>query len=395
MKTERTLSKRYLAVAGTAALVATAVGVSASASGSGAEDRTEFVPMVPCRILDTRTDGEIERLAADQTVSVVDERLDDCDVALDAIALSLNVVAVEPSAGSFLVFHPAGSERPEASHLNVSPSVPALANGFDVMLSEDRAFDVYNALGSVDVVIDVLGAHVPATDGGAAGPAGPAGETGQAGPQGEQGPQGDAGPQGERGLTGEAGPAGPQGLPGTPGTPGIPGPPGIPGLPGPQGDAGPAGPQGDAGPAGPQGEQGLPGTPGTPGIPGPPGIPGVPGPQGDVGPAGPQGDAGPAGPQGPAGPGADVLGTDTSGAAAGRSECVLGEIMLSAGSVGRGTPAAGQVLPISSNEALFSLLGTMYGGDGRTTFQLPDLRAAAPNGTTYHICTNGMFPSRL
>ena len=34
----------------------------------------------------------------------------------------------------------------------------------------------------------------------------------------------------------------------------------------------------------------------------------------------------------------------------------------------------GQLLPISSNEALFSLLGTIYGGDGRTTFALPDLR---------------------
>ncbi len=34
----------------------------------------------------------------------------------------------------------------------------------------------------------------------------------------------------------------------------------------------------------------------------------------------------------------------------------------------------GQVLPIAQNTALFSLLGTTYGGDGRTTFALPDLR---------------------
>lgn len=37
----------------------------------------------------------------------------------------------------------------------------------------------------------------------------------------------------------------------------------------------------------------------------------------------------------------------------------------------------GQLLPISSNTALFSLLGTTYGGDGRTTFALPDLRGRA------------------
>ena len=38
----------------------------------------------------------------------------------------------------------------------------------------------------------------------------------------------------------------------------------------------------------------------------------------------------------------------------------------------------GQLLPISQNTALFSLLGTMYGGDGRTSFGLPDLRGRFP-----------------
>ena len=38
----------------------------------------------------------------------------------------------------------------------------------------------------------------------------------------------------------------------------------------------------------------------------------------------------------------------------------------------------GQLMPISQNTALFSLLGTTYGGDGRTTFALPNLQGAAP-----------------
>jgi len=38
----------------------------------------------------------------------------------------------------------------------------------------------------------------------------------------------------------------------------------------------------------------------------------------------------------------------------------------------------GQLLPISQNTALFSLLGTVYGGDGRSTFGLPDLRGCVP-----------------
>src|SRR5690349_6535740 len=38
----------------------------------------------------------------------------------------------------------------------------------------------------------------------------------------------------------------------------------------------------------------------------------------------------------------------------------------------------GQLMPINQNQALFSILGTTYGGDGRTTFGLPDLRGRAP-----------------
>lgn len=37
----------------------------------------------------------------------------------------------------------------------------------------------------------------------------------------------------------------------------------------------------------------------------------------------------------------------------------------------------GQLLPINQNQALFALIGTFYGGDGRTTFALPDLRGRA------------------
>ncbi|MBQ4803322.1 phage tail protein [Aquimarina sp. MMG015] len=40
----------------------------------------------------------------------------------------------------------------------------------------------------------------------------------------------------------------------------------------------------------------------------------------------------------------------------------------------------GQLLPVSQNNALFSLIGTIYGGDGRTTFALPDLRGRVPIG---------------
>jgi microcystin-dependent protein len=41
----------------------------------------------------------------------------------------------------------------------------------------------------------------------------------------------------------------------------------------------------------------------------------------------------------------------------------------------------GQLLPVSQNTALFTLIGTTYGGNGQTTFQLPDLRGRRPMHT--------------
>jgi microcystin-dependent protein len=61
-------------------------------------------------------------------------------------------------------------------------------------------------------------------------------------------------------------------------------------------------------------------------------------------------------------------------------EPFLGEIIIFAGNFApRGWAFCdGQLLPIAQNSALFSLLGTTYGGDGRTTFALPDLRGRVP-----------------
>ena len=61
-------------------------------------------------------------------------------------------------------------------------------------------------------------------------------------------------------------------------------------------------------------------------------------------------------------------------------EPFIGQVTIFAGNFApRGWAfCEGQLLPISSNTALFSILGTTYGGDGRTTFGLPDLRGRFP-----------------
>jgi microcystin-dependent protein len=62
------------------------------------------------------------------------------------------------------------------------------------------------------------------------------------------------------------------------------------------------------------------------------------------------------------------------------SDPYIGEIRIFAGTFAPAgwAQCAGQVMAISQNTALFSILGTTYGGNGTTTFQLPDLRGRFP-----------------
>lgn len=89
------------------------------------------------------------------------------------------------------------------------------------------------------------------------------------------------------------------------------------------------------------------------------------------------------------------FGSNTSLAAGGPGvlQCTLGEVWLTAGSQASATPADGRIIPIAQNTQLYSLIQNAYGGDvTQNTFALPDLRAAAPNGLTYVICTSGLYP---
>ena len=57
----------------------------------------------------------------------------------------------------------------------------------------------------------------------------------------------------------------------------------------------------------------------------------------------------------------------------------------------------GQLLPISHNTPLFALLGSRYGGDGKTSFSLPNIAAlesASDEGLAYYIAVQGIFPPR-
>lgn len=192
-------------------------------------------------------------------------------------------------------------------------------------------------------------------------------------------------------------------------------PDGPPGPEGPPGPAGPPGPQGDPGPAGADGADGVNGTNGTDGTNGTNGTDGVDGTNGTDGADGAIQYTGVA-------PinvdnGLQVIGLNP-GTGAGQvlvwdgtnwisksadkiqpslainyiialvgifpsrtqSDPFIGEIVMFAGNFApRGWALCdGQLLDIASHSALFSILGTTYGGDGRVNFALPDLRGRVP-----------------
>lgn len=183
---------------------------------------------------------------------------------------------------------------------------------------------------------------------------------------------------GAKGEQGDAGPAGPQG---------------------PQGVTGVSGPVGATGPAGPQGPQGEPGVAGPVGATGPAGADGAQGEKGDPGETGPAGPVGPVGPVGPADTtfssqfGDTYVNGQVSDGGNG-ADCTLGAVGLTAATYAPGPVADGRLLNITSNTTLYALLGNRFGGDGVTTFKLPDLRSVAPNGLTYYVCTQGVFPTK-
>jgi microcystin-dependent protein len=73
---------------------------------------------------------------------------------------------------------------------------------------------------------------------------------------------------------------------------------------------------------------------------------------------------------------------------------ILGMIYLFAGNFAPTGYAMceGQLMPINENQALFSILGTTYGGNGVQTFGLPKL--TGPDGAKYVIALQGVYPAR-
>jgi subtilisin family serine protease len=136
--------------------------VGLGAAGSGFDGGTQFTPMTPQRVLDTRSygitaDGLYEAGGAigpqATRTTPISGRV---GIPADAVAVVLNVTATDPTAWSNLLVFPAGTTRPLASNLNFTAG-QTVPNLVVVKLGTGGAMSLFNAAGSTQVAVDVMG----------------------------------------------------------------------------------------------------------------------------------------------------------------------------------------------------------------------------------------------
>jgi len=151
------------------AAIGAAVATTLGAGGIGMvratspADAVAFVPVAPCRILDTRPDSTVgaktSPFGPGETVTIAAHGAPgNCTgVPATATGVSINVTSVDATELTFLTMWPADEERPLASSLNPSPGQPPTPNAVTAALSPTGQFSIYNYQGSVHVVVDLVG----------------------------------------------------------------------------------------------------------------------------------------------------------------------------------------------------------------------------------------------
>jgi hypothetical protein len=113
-----------------------------------------FTPIVPTRIADTRSgQGWPSRLGPGATASIAAPA---SIASVDTWALATNVTAVSPTSATYLTVWPSGAARPGTSNLNPTAG-SVVPNAVQTMIGADDKFNVFNAGGYCDVVVDVVG----------------------------------------------------------------------------------------------------------------------------------------------------------------------------------------------------------------------------------------------
>lgn len=165
MNTPSLLRTRWAAVGAAVAITLGAGGIGYAGATVTSGERTVFVPITPCRIMDTRPNFQVgpraTPLGSNETYSVtgVGASGTECagDLPADALGLVLNVTALGATLPTFITIYPTGETRPNTSSLNPSPGQPPTPNAVTTSLGTGNQFSVYNRHGNVHVLADVVG----------------------------------------------------------------------------------------------------------------------------------------------------------------------------------------------------------------------------------------------
>ncbi|MEO6651556.1 MAG: hypothetical protein ABIP17_02750 [Ilumatobacteraceae bacterium] len=152
------------------AAIGAAVAVTLGAGGIGLVSATSpagaaaYVPITPCRVADTRPQAEFNTGPRNtpigqnetHTVTAHGNNGDCTGIPTTATGVQLNVTALNATTGTFLTIWGAGA-RPDASSLNPGPGQPPTPNAVTSGLTAAGVFSIYNAFGSVNVIVDIVG----------------------------------------------------------------------------------------------------------------------------------------------------------------------------------------------------------------------------------------------
>ena len=167
----RTLSisvmrSRMVAVGAVVAASLASGGLMTASAAVSSGERAVFVPITPCRVMDTRpapatVGSRSTPLGAAQThtISVLGAN-GNCTIPNDAVGLSLNVTAVGPTQDSYLTVFPSGAVQPTASNLNYSANQAPVPNAVTSDIGVDGKISFFNSAGSVNLLADIVGYFV-------------------------------------------------------------------------------------------------------------------------------------------------------------------------------------------------------------------------------------------
>lgn len=163
-------SRQRWAAIGAAVAVAVGGGTFAFVTASGGGTASAFVPIAPCRLIDTRSTSPVgprsTPITAGESLTVqVTGSNGQCVIPASATAIVINVTAVSPTAAGYITLYPADVAVPNASNLNFVAGQNPTPNLVTVSLSPGGAIKIFNVAGNVNVLGDIAGYYQPDTPG--------------------------------------------------------------------------------------------------------------------------------------------------------------------------------------------------------------------------------------